>query len=166
MQDRSIAEVAVRCLARQFPPGPTSLTALVDSVNAELLEHALRVTAPEMLELMATDPRVLVEDRDGAPWVRLMSSVDDEEARARLVEILLEAATFDELSERVTAEFSAKSSPLFGYALRLLAEGKPNGLDDPLMETFARALERFTDAPRAAELAAILRAHASALRRP
>ena len=166
MPDSLIADTAVRCLERQLPPGPTALTALSDLVNAELLEQAVTVAPEQLRELMAADPRVLVDDREGAAWIRLMSSVDDEDARARLVEILVEARTFDELSARITAEFAAKSHPLFGYALRLLAEGKAGGLDDPLMETFAQALARFAAAPRAIELAAILRAHASAARRP
>lgn len=91
--------------------------------------------------------------------------VSDEDARARLVEILIEARTFDELAERITREFAAKTHALFGYALRFLAEGKPNGLDDPLKETFAQELARFGDHQRALELAAILRASADARRK-
>jgi hypothetical protein len=90
--------------------------------------------------------------------------ISDEDARARLVEILLEAGSYDELAEQITAEYAAKTHPLFGYALRFIAEGKPNGLDDPLKETFAHVLGRFDDHPRAVELAAILLAAAEARR--
>jgi hypothetical protein len=157
-----LVDTAVACLEREFPPGPTAPSALADRVNAELREREVSVDADELVRLLQADRRVLVEYRDGdaTPWLRLRSAVTEEDARARLVEILVEARSYDELSESITGEFAAKSHPLFGAALRLLAEGKPNGLDDPLQATFAQALERFTDNPRAIELAGLLAAHA------
>jgi hypothetical protein len=167
MTDELIADTAISCLEREFPPGLTSVAALDDRVNAELGGRGLSVSRARLVELLADDPRVLVEYRDGdaTPWVRLQSAVTEEDARARLVEILLEAGTFDEVWGRITAESAAESHPLFRDALRFLAEGKPNSLDDPLKETFAQALSRFADNPRAVELAGILRAHAANLRR-
>jgi hypothetical protein len=167
MADELIVETAIRCLEREFPPGLTSLTALDDRVNAELRAHGTSVRPERLVELLACDPRVLVEyrDADPTPWVRLRSAVSDEDARARLVEILLEAETFDEIWGRITAESAGESHPLFRDALRFLAEGKPNAFDDPLKESFAQALGRFADDPRALELAGILRAHAEDLRR-
>ena len=166
MANELLVETAVRCLEREFPPGSTSPAALADRVNAELRGRGLSVDPDRLVELMTPDPRVLVEYRDGdsTPWLRLRSSVTNEDARARLVEILVEARSFDELGESITGEFAAKSHPLFREALRVLAEGKSNGLDDPLKETFARALSRFPDSPRAVELAGILRAHADGRR--
>ncbi|HSU39730.1 MAG TPA: hypothetical protein VLJ38_09180 [Polyangiaceae bacterium] len=167
MADALIVETAIGCLEREFPPGLTSLVALDDRVNAELRARDTSVAPERLVELLAADPRVLVEYRDGdaTPWVRLRSAVTDDDARARLVEILLEARTFDEIWGRITAESAAESHPLFRDALRLLAEGKPNSLDDPLKESFAQALTRFPDNPRAVELAGILHAHAEDLRR-
>jgi hypothetical protein len=166
MTDELLIETAIRCLDREFPPGPTAPSSLTDRVNAELHARDVSVEPERLVELLTADPRVLVEYRDGddTPWLRLRSSVTDEDARARLVEILVEARTFDELAESITGEFAARSHPLFGDALRVLAEGKPNGLDDPLKETFAQALSRFGDSPRALELAGILRAHADGRR--
>jgi hypothetical protein len=166
MADELLIETAIRCLQREFPPGPTAPASLADRVNAELRARGGSVDADRLVEALAADPRVLVEYRDGdaTPWLRLRSSVTDEDARARLVEILLESPTFDELGESITGEFAAKSHPLFREALRVLAEGKPNALDDPLKETFAEALARFTNTPRAVELAAMLRAHADGRR--
>ncbi len=167
MADDQIVETAIACLEREFPPGLTSFTALDDRVNAELRARGISVGPERLVELMADDPRVLVEYRDGdaRPWVRLRSAVTDEDARARLVELLLEARTFDDLWASVTAESAVPSHPLFRDALRFLAEGKPNSLDDPLKESFAQALDRFADNPRALELAGILRARAEDLRR-
>lgn len=167
MADELIVETAIGCLEREFPAGLTSLVALDDRVNAELRVRDTSVGPERLVELLAADPRVLVEYRDGdaTPWVRLRSAVTDEDARARLIEILLEARTFDEVWGRITAESAAESHPLFRDALRFLAEGKPNSLDDALKESFAQALTRFADTPRAVELAGILRAHAEDLRR-
>lgn len=158
MTDALLVETAVSCLVREFPPGPTSPAELADRVNADLRERAASVEPERLVQLLESDPRVLIEYRDGdaTPWLRLRSSVTDEDARARLVEILIEARSFDELAENITGESAAKSHPLFRDALRFLAEGKPNGLEEPLQETFAQALSRFADDPRAAELAGLL----------
>src|SRR3954462_2113774 len=115
MADELIVETAIRCLEREFPPGLTSLTALDDRVNAELRARGTSVRPERLAELLARDPRVLVEyrDADPTPWARLRSAVSDEDARARLVEILLEAETFDEIWGRITAESAGESHPLF-----------------------------------------------------
>lgn len=164
--DALILETALTSLEQEFPPGPTWPPSLAERVNARLRERDLSVEPDELVELLAPDPRVLVEYRDGGavPWVRLRRSVTEEDARARLVEILIEAATLDELMERVAAEYGANPHASYGYALRFVTEGKANGLDEGLIPTFERALGRFADNPRAVELAGILRAHAALAR--
>lgn len=166
MPDDLIVNTAIACLTRELPPGPTWSPTLANQVNADLLERGVSVSAERLVELLAREPRVLVEYRDGdaTPWVRLRSAVTDEDTRARLVEILIEARSFDELAESITGEYAANPRPVYGYALRFLAEGKPNGLEEPLQETFAHALARFDDTPRALELAGVLRAHLDARR--
>jgi hypothetical protein len=82
--------------------------------------------------------------------------VADAEARVQLLKLLDNARTFDELLEGVTAEYGAKTHTLFGTALRFLAEGDPDCLDDELQERFAQVLSRFVESRRGLALAGIL----------
>jgi hypothetical protein len=165
--DALILETALGCLEQEFPPGPTWPPSLADAVNARLRAQGVSVAPEHLVHLLEPDPRVLVEYRDGGavPWLRLRSSITAEDARARLVEILIEAQSFDELAESVALEYGADPHRIYGYALRFITEGKPNGLDDGLVETFGRALSRFSENHRAVELAGILHAHVDRRRR-
>jgi hypothetical protein len=83
-----------------------------------------------------------------------MPSEDD--ARARLLKIIDDAKTFDELDERIQDEYATKSGVVFGAAVRFLAESDPSGLDASVQERFAQALSRMVDSEEALRLAAIL----------
>ncbi|HTQ07176.1 MAG TPA: hypothetical protein VMI54_25140 [Polyangiaceae bacterium] len=147
MSDELIIERAVSCLEREFPPGLTEPAAVADRVNQELRTRGVSVAPERLVELLAADPRVLVEyrDDDGAPWLRLRSAVSEEDARARLVEILIEARTFDELVEKIAGESAAHSHPLFKDALRFLAEGKDGALEESLRVVFSQTLSRLKE---------------------
>jgi hypothetical protein len=82
----------------------------------------------------------------------------DAEGRARLMKVLDDARTFDELGASITAEYAAKTHELFARALRFLADGDPSCLDAALKERFAQVLSRFVESRRALELAGILEA--------
>ncbi len=162
MRKALIVETAVRCLELEFPPGLTSPVELAEQVNGQLRDQGVSVDPDRLVDLLESDERVLVEYRDGstAPWIRLRASVTDDDARARLIELLIEGKTLDEIAEGITGEAAAKSHPLFSDALRFLAEGTPNALDESLREVFARELRRFPDDPRAVELVGVLQARA------
>ena len=83
-----------------------------------------------------------------------MPSEDD--ARARLLKIIDDAKTFDELDERIQDEYATKSDAVFGAAVRFLAENDPSGLDAAVQERFAQALSRMVDSEEALRLAAVL----------
>lgn len=82
--------------------------------------------------------------------------VTDNEARARLLRILDDAHTFEELDEGITAEHRARTHALFGTVLRFIAEGDASDLDAVLQERLAQVLSRFVESTRALELAGIL----------
>ena len=82
----------------------------------------------------------------------------DREARDRLLKILDDARTFEELGDGITAESGAKAHPLFGCALRFLAEEDPSQLDVDLQERFAQVLSRMVESKRALHLAGVLEA--------
>jgi len=83
-----------------------------------------------------------------------MTSEDD--ARARLLKIIDDAKSFEELDERVQDEYATKSGAVLGAAVRFLAESDPSGLDTVVQERFAQALSRMVDSEEALRLAAVL----------
>jgi hypothetical protein len=81
----------------------------------------------------------------------------DQEARARLLKILDDAKTFEDLGKGITAEYAEKEShPVFGCALRFLAEADPTKLDAGLQERLAQVLSRFVESKEALHLAGVL----------
>jgi hypothetical protein len=82
--------------------------------------------------------------------------VSDAEARARLLKILDDARTFEELSRAVAHEHAAKTHAVFECAARFLAERDPAGLDSALQERFAQVLSRMVESKEALSLAGVL----------
>lgn len=81
----------------------------------------------------------------------------DVEARSRLMRILDDAVSFEQLGAGITAEHAAKEShAVFGAALRFIAERDPTGLDAELQERFAQALSRMVESREALALAGVL----------
>lgn len=82
----------------------------------------------------------------------------DDETRRRLLELLDDARTFDELERSLRGRIGTDPSPLLEGALRFLEAGDPSGLDPELEERFAQVLSRFVESRRALELAGKLEA--------
>lgn len=82
----------------------------------------------------------------------------DDDARARLLKILDDARTFDELHGALVAARRADSHGLFDSALRFVASDDAAGLDWPVRERFAQVLSRFVESTRALHLAGVLEA--------
>jgi len=81
----------------------------------------------------------------------------DAEARTRLLGILDDAKTFEDLGDGITAAYDATNThALFTAALRFIAERDPSGLDGELQERFAQALSRMVESREALELAGVL----------
>jgi hypothetical protein len=78
------------------------------------------------------------------------------DARNRLLKIIDDAKTFEELDERIQDEYATKSDAVFGAAVRFLAESDPSELDDAVQERLAQALSRMVDSEEALRLAAVL----------
>lgn len=90
----------------------------------------------------------------------------DDETRRRVLELLDDAHTFDELRRSFEAQISlvAVRPALLDGALRFLEDGDATGLDAELQERFAQVLSRFVESRRALELAGKLEAGAPAER--
>ena len=84
--------------------------------------------------------------------------LSEAEARARLLKIIDDAKSFEQLAEHVRAEHEAKSGAAFGAAVRFLAESDPSGLEFSVQERFAQALSRMVESEEALRLAAVLEA--------
>lgn len=83
----------------------------------------------------------------------------DDDATVRLLKILDDARTFEGLCDGISGAYgAAHSHPLFGTALRFIADGDASNLGPDLQERFAQVLSRFVESKRALELAAILEA--------
>ena len=82
----------------------------------------------------------------------------DDEARARLLKILDDARTFDDLHAALLATGGAETHVLFGCALRFVANDDPAGLEWAVRERFAQVLSRFVESRRALHLAGLLEA--------
>lgn len=82
----------------------------------------------------------------------------DDETRRRLLELLDDARTFDELERSFRGRIGTDPSPLLEGALRFVEAGDPSGLDAELEERFAQVLSRFVESRRALELAGKLEA--------
>jgi hypothetical protein len=80
----------------------------------------------------------------------------DDEARARLLRILDDAKTFEELEAGITDGQGAKASAIFDRALKFIADGDAGGLDGELRERFAQVLSRFVESRKALHLAGVL----------
>lgn len=95
-----------------------------------------------------------------------MSVDTDDETRRRVLELLDDAHTFDELRRSFEAQISlvAVRPALLDGALRFLEDGDATGLDAELQERFAQVLSRFVESRRALELAGKLEAGAAAER--
>jgi hypothetical protein len=94
-------------------------------------------------------------------------SVDTEdETRRRLLELLDDAHSFDELRRSFQAQISlvAPRPALLEGALRFAEEGDASGLDAEFQERFAQVLSRFVESKRALELAGKLEADDAAER--
>ena len=84
--------------------------------------------------------------------------LNEDEARRRLLQILDDAKTFEELDGAVLVEYAAKTGAVFGSVVKFFAESDPKGLDGPLQERFAQVLSRFVESREALHLAAVLEA--------
>ncbi len=81
----------------------------------------------------------------------------DAEARERLLRILDDAKTFEDVAGGITAEHGAPGShALFGFAERFITEQDPSKLDSGVQERFAQVLSRMVDSKEALHLAAVL----------
>jgi hypothetical protein len=83
--------------------------------------------------------------------------VTDDEARRDLMASLDDAKTFEQLAAGITAAHGAKDShPVFGDALRFIAERDAGGIDGGLQERFAQVLSRMVESKEALALAGLL----------
>jgi hypothetical protein len=83
--------------------------------------------------------------------------LSDDDARRRLLGILDDSKTFEELTSAITAACGAKDTHRdFGHALRFIEERDPSGLDAVLQERFAQVLSRMVESKEALALAGML----------
>ena len=82
----------------------------------------------------------------------------DAEARQRLLKILDDARTFDELHAAVVAAAASDPNDLFGRALHFVTADDATGLAWAVRERFAQVLSRFVESRRALHLAGVLEA--------
>lgn len=80
----------------------------------------------------------------------------DDEARSRLLKVLDDAKTFEELCGGIEAAHSEHAGAVFACALRFVTESDPDGLDAMLQERFAQVLSRMVESTRALHLAGVL----------
>lgn len=84
----------------------------------------------------------------------------DATVRVRILKLLDDARTFDELRVALVGEvpLDGAEPPLLRCVLRFVTSGITSGLDDELKERFAQVLSRFVESTRALELAGRLEA--------
>lgn len=84
----------------------------------------------------------------------------DDETRRRILKVLDDARTFEELRSGVVhaVPLHGTTSAVLAGALRFVDEGDASALDEKLEERFAQVLSRFVESRRALELAGLLEA--------